>query len=170
MVGAGRKRQRLVGGDPGYIYMVQSGNRFKIGKSKNQTCRIAAAKTWLPDLKVVGVKPFWEATWIERCLHEGFARCWYAGEWFEAADEGYREVLVEGFTAFSDHDRDMNSRDFIYWFNGDGMAEFCMERNSQGLSVRAFQRQESEVAMPFPPRKRRSKRHSKKAIRDLFGQ
>lgn len=169
MTRAGGKRDRLKAeGDPGYIYMVQAGTRFKIGKSTSKTYRLAAAKTWLPDLNVVGVKPFWEVTWVERCLHEGFARCWYAGEWFEPTDEGYRSVLVDGFTAFSDHDRDINSREFIYWFNGDGMAEFCRERNSQGLGVRKFQRQESEVAMPSPPRKPRLKLYRQKTTADLF--
>jgi hypothetical protein len=155
-------------GDPGYIYLVQSGDRFKIGKSTSKTCRLAAARTWLPDLKVIGIKPFWDVTWTERCLHEGFARCWYAGEWFEPADEGYRDTLLDGFIAFSDHDRGMNSRDFVYWFNGEGMAEFCMERNSQRLSVRAFQRQESEVATHRQRQPRRRHCRSHKAVRDLF--
>jgi hypothetical protein len=166
--GEGEKDQLKADGDPGYIYMVQSGNRFKIGKSKSKTCRLAAAKTWLPDLKVVGVKPFWEISWIERCLHEGFATCWYAGEWFEPFDDGYRDTLIEGFVAFSDDNRDMNSRDFVYWFNGEGMAEFVMERSRQCLSLRAFQRQESEVAMPSSPRKRGTKRQSQRAMADLF--
>ena len=34
--------------DPGHIYLIQHGNRFKIGKSKNITARMKAAKTWLP--------------------------------------------------------------------------------------------------------------------------
>lgn len=50
---------------------------------------------------------------------------------------------MEGFTAFSDEDPDRNSVDFIYWFNGDGMAEFLMEQASQKLSLPKFQRQES---------------------------
>jgi hypothetical protein len=121
------------------------GARFKIGRTKSARRRLAEAKTWLPDIKVVGIKPFWNFCWVERCLHEGFSRCWYAGEWFEPADESYQELLVEGFVAFSDRDRDRNSVDFIYWFNGEGMAEFVMERAAQGLSLRRFQLQESEI-------------------------
>lgn len=143
--------------DPGLIYLVQSGVRFKIGKTRSAKGRLAAAKTWLPDIKVVGVKPFWNASWVERCLHEGFSRCWYAGEWFEPVDEGYRETLLEGFVAFSDHDRGRNSVDFIYWFNGEGMAEFVIERGRQGLSLRQFQQQESDVSKPRADMTRRDK-------------
>lgn len=121
-----------------------------------------------PDLKVIGIKPFWNVTWVERCLHEGFARCWYAGEWFEPADDGYRDTLLDGFVAFSDHNRNMNSRDFVYWFNGEGMVEFCIERDSQGLGLRAFQRQESEVATPKHRQPRRSYKRADRALRDLF--
>jgi len=60
-------------------------------------------------------------------------------------DEGYRDTLIDGFTAFSDTNRDMNSVDFIYWFNGDGMTEFVKERYEQGLTLPKFLRQESEV-------------------------
>jgi hypothetical protein len=117
----------------------------KIGRSKSKSARIKAAKTWLPDMKVIGIKPFWNITKIEKNLHEGFSRCWYVGEWFELIDEGYHDVLLEGFAAFSDTDRDKNSRDFVYWFNGDGMAESVIERYSQGITLQKFLRQESDV-------------------------
>lgn len=127
--------------DPGYIYLIQSGDRFKIGKTAHKLSRFAAAKTWLPDMAIVGIKPFWNVTWIEKCLHQGFAASWYAGEWFEPIDEAYRSILVDGFSMFSDSDRDRNSVDFIYWFNGDGMAELVIENNSQGISLKQFQKQ-----------------------------
>ena len=102
-------------------------------------------RTWLPDIKVIGVKPFWNVTKLERKMHEGFSRCWYHGEWFQLIDEGYRDTLIDGFTAFSDTNRDMNSVDFIYWFNGEGMVEFSMERDGQELTLPQFLRQESEI-------------------------
>lgn len=131
--------------DPGDIYLIQHGNRFKIGKSKNITSRLKAAKTWLPDMEIIGIKPFWNVSQVERQLHTGFARCWYDGEWFELIDEGYHEVLLPNFLAFSDTNRDMNSVNFIYWFNGDGLAEFVMERQAQKLSLPKFLQQESEI-------------------------
>lgn len=131
--------------DPGFIYIIQSGERFKIGRSRHRAERMKDAKTWLPDMKILGVKPFWNIRRIERHLHEGFARCWYHGEWFEMIDNDYRDILIDNFVAFSDSNRDMNSVDFIYWFNGDGMAEFIQERYEQGLSLPKFLKQESEV-------------------------
>ena len=68
--------------DPGYIYIVKNGGHYKIGKTKKSEQRIKAAKTWLPDMKLIGVKPFWGVSHHERLLHTGFAAYWYQGEWF----------------------------------------------------------------------------------------
>lgn len=77
-------------------------------------------------------------------LHVGFVRNWYAGEWFKFDDEPeLLELLIDGFTAFTDDNPDKNSVDFIYWFNGDGMAEFAMEMASQKLTLPRFRNQES---------------------------
>lgn len=130
--------------DPGFIYIVESQGKYKIGKSKGAQKRLSAAKTWLPDMKLIGQKPFWRMSHHERCLHTGFARYWYSGEWFDfTGDDDARDLLLEGFTAFRDEDPDRNSVDFIYWFNGDGMAEFLIEQASQKLPLPKFQKQES---------------------------
>ena len=68
--------------DPGFLYVVEAGKRLKIGKSKNHRARIRAAKTWLPDMKFIGAKPFWIVNQFEKYLHEGLAQWWYDGEWF----------------------------------------------------------------------------------------
>ncbi len=44
--------------DPGFIYIVENHGKYKIGKSKRARIRLSAAKTWLPDMKLVGHKPF----------------------------------------------------------------------------------------------------------------
>lgn len=130
--------------DPGFIYIVENHGKYKIGKSKRARIRLSAAKTWLPDMKLVGHKPFWGMSHHERCFHTGFARYWYSGEWFDFnGDDNVKDILLQGFTAFSDEDPDRNSVDFIYWFNGDGMAEFVREQVTQKLSLPRFQRQES---------------------------
>ena len=129
--------------DPGYIYVLEHSGRYKIGRSKRPEQRIREAQTWLPDLKVIGSKPFWNVSYVERCLHVGFSRDWYSREWFEFADEADRDFFLEGFEEFSDDHVDRNSIDFIYWMNGGGMAEFVMELEKQQLSVKAFQRQET---------------------------
>ncbi len=129
--------------DPGYLYLLENGDKYKIGRAKDAKKRLREAKTWLPDMRVIGIKPFWNVKRLEKDLHDGFAHCWYSGEWFELLDEGYRDTLIDGFTGFSDTDRDMNSVDFIYWMNGDGMSEMLMARSEQKLSSAAFRRQES---------------------------
>jgi hypothetical protein len=131
--------------DPGFIYLLEHAGRLKIGKTVNVADRLRAAKTWLPDCTVVGAKPFWNVSAIERDLHAGFSRGWYSGEWFSLDDELDKVLLIEGFAEFSDTDRDMNSVDFIYWFNSSGLAEFVIELNSQNLTLPKFLHQESEV-------------------------
>jgi hypothetical protein len=40
--------------DPGFIYVIESNGRYKIGKTKNTQDRLKAAKTWLPDMTLIG--------------------------------------------------------------------------------------------------------------------
>jgi len=131
--------------DPGYIYIIQAAGRLKIGKSKNRESRIRNAKTWLPDMTLIGAKPFWNMSNLEKELHEGLAQWWYEGEWFHPGDDPYLEDFLHDFCAFSDDDaqRDMNSVNFLYWMHE--MAELAMERAYRGQSLRAFQRDVSEV-------------------------
>ena len=127
--------------DPGSIYVFRDRNRLKIGKTTRPIAqRVRAARTWAPDAELLGERPFWNISRIERHLHCGFAQGWYAGEWFEFQDKSIEHVLLDGFLQFSDTNRDMNSVDFIYWMNSDGMSELIMDRNRSGLSLRRFQR------------------------------
>jgi hypothetical protein len=130
--------------DPGFIYVIEDRGRYKIGKSKRTAERVKAATTWLPDMVLIGCKPFWNMSRVERDLHAGFALAWYSGEWFGFELESDREIFLSGFTAFSDVDRDKNSVNFIYWMNGDGMAEYAQAKKEQGLSLPKFLRQEAE--------------------------
>lgn len=130
--------------DPGYIYIIESHGRYKVGKTKRTENRLKAARTWLPDIKLIGIKPFWGVSHHERLLHVGFANYWYSGEWFNFdGDDDARNLLIDGFTAFTDDNPDRNSVDFIYWYNGEGMVEFLMEMDRQKLSLPKFQKQES---------------------------
>jgi hypothetical protein len=88
--------------------------------------------------------PFWSARIIERHLQAGFAIGWHSGEWFQFRDPSVRDLLVDGFSAFSDTNRDRNSVDFIYWMNGAGMGEYVHEQSSQGLSLPQLLRNESK--------------------------
>lgn len=130
--------------DPGYIYILESHSRYKIGKTKHTKDRLKAAKTWLPDMTLIGFKPFWGMSYHERLLHIGFANYWYSGEWFNFdGDDEARDLLLKGFVAFSDDSPDSNSVNFIYWYNGEGMVEFQTAMHDQMLSLSKFQKQES---------------------------
>lgn len=130
--------------DPGYIYLVSNGDLIKIGKTNHPLRRLKKeARTWLPDLEIIAVKPFWGVTQTERDLHTALSSYWYHGEWCKISDENDRELLVEGMQELSDDDRDTNSVDFIYFMNSSGMAEFCIELSERQSSLRAFQKEES---------------------------
>src|SRR4030081_651882 len=122
--------------DPGYIYIIESHGQYKIGKNKSGPALLKTPKTWLPDMTLRGMKPFWGVSHHERRLHAGFAAYWYSGEWFDFTDDDAAlNSLLKGFTAFSDDKPDRNSVDFIYWFNGEGMTEFEIEMDRQKLTL-----------------------------------
>lgn len=91
--------------------------------------------------EIIGIKPFWHLHKFERTLLCGIANFWHEGEWHLFPDDSYSEFLIEGFRAFSDHDRSLNTVDFGYWINGSGMAEIIMEQNRRLVSLRHFQRE-----------------------------
>jgi hypothetical protein len=130
--------------EPGFIYIIEHHGLYKIGKTTRTRERLRAARTWLPDMRILGHKPFWGISHHERMLHAGFAFYWYAGEWYKFDhDNGARDLLLSGFNAFSDDNPDINSRDFIYWYNGEGMIELLMAMNREKRSLRGFQQHES---------------------------
>ena len=129
--------------EPGEIYIMEDRGRYKIGKTNNIANRMKEARTWLPEIVLIGHKPFWSVSEIEKQLHLGFSFGWKGGEWFEFEFESDLQLLIEGFLAFSDSNRDMNSVNFIYWFNGEGMAEFVREQARQKLSRTKFLKQET---------------------------
>jgi hypothetical protein len=126
--------------DAGYIYLIEAGRRLKIGKARQREPRVRAAKTWLPDMTILGVKPFWNVDQCEKNLHEGLAQSWYSGEWFDLFDDPYREDFIANFKAFSDDDanRDQNSINFLYWMHD--FLEIEAERGSRNQRLRPFQR------------------------------
>jgi hypothetical protein len=100
--------------------------------------RLLAARTWLPDLELIGVKPFWNISELERQLLAGLAQFWISGEWHRFPDNTY-DFVFEDFGGFYDEDRDMNSVDFIYWMHEFG--EILMEFGSRKISLRKWQRE-----------------------------
>lgn len=130
--------------DPGWLYVVQSGDLIKIGKTTNPEQRLKRdAKTWLPDLEIIGIKPFWNISRLERMLHVALVENWHKGEWYKFYFPADYEFITEGFSGFYNDDRDMNSVDFIYWYNGSGMAEWAIENENRGLTLPKWRRSES---------------------------
>ena len=96
--------------DAGFIYVIKDSNRLKIGKSVTPRTRIQEAKTWLPEMVLVGVKPFWNINTIEKNLHESLAQWWFDKEWFKFNDDTYQEQFIDNFVAFSDQELDRDKK------------------------------------------------------------
>ncbi|MCD0421927.1 GIY-YIG nuclease family protein [Rubrivivax sp. JA1024] len=124
--------------DPGWIYIFENGDLLKVGKTTAPKRRIREARTWIPTIKIVGIKPFWNVSSIERTIHEGCAPYWHGGEWFEFETRNDYQLLIDGFQEFYEEDPDSNSVDFIYWWNSSGFAEFSIERRAQRMSLRRW--------------------------------
>ena len=127
--------------DPGWLYILRNGDLYKIGKTTDPTRRIRAAKTWLPNGEIIGIKPFWCVHEFERTLLCGIANCWFDGEWHRFPDESWSDSLTACFRLFDDHDRNLNTVDFGYWIGSSGMAELIVEQNHRRISLRRWQRE-----------------------------
>lgn len=125
--------------DPGWLYILKTGPQFKIGKTTNPKRRLLEAKTWLPKFDLIGIKPFFNISALERELLAGLAQFWLSGEWHEFPDDTYDWVVFENFRAFYDEDREMNSVDFIYWMHEFG--DILLEYGRRNISLRKWQKE-----------------------------
>ena len=124
--------------DPGYIYLLKDRGRYKIGRTKSPTHRLRVARTWIPDIEVLGMKPFWFHTEFEAYMHVGLAMFAYKGEWFDFEGDEFEEVFINEFKFFSDDNPIRNTQSFAYFVNGTGMNELTLEWSRQGKSKRQF--------------------------------
>lgn len=124
--------------DPGYIYVLRDRGRYKIGKSKQPRSRIRSARTWIPDVQTIGVKPFWFHGELEKYLQVGLAQFSLQREWYDFEGDEFEDWFVEEWTSFHDGQPDKNTRDFTYFMNGTGMAEFTLAWSSQEISKSKF--------------------------------
>lgn len=129
--------------DPGYIYLLKDRGRYKVGRTKSPDHRLRVARTWIPDIEVIGMKPFWFHTELESYLHVGLAMFSYNGEWFDFGGDDFEEQFLDEFKFFTDEDPIKNTRSFVYFVNGTGMNELTLEWLSQGSSKRQFLRETS---------------------------
>ncbi|MFB9343705.1 GIY-YIG nuclease family protein [Aminobacter aganoensis] len=129
--------------DPGWLYVLKSGSRLKIGTTTDFNSRFRTARTWIPDIQVVGVKPFWECIHLERILHIALSDYWIGGEWFNFDRDEFEQYFLETFCEFYDKDINRNSVEFTYWMNSTGMSEFTIEYSRRGVSLPEWRRQEN---------------------------
>ncbi|MCI5075743.1 GIY-YIG nuclease family protein [Oricola sp.] len=122
-------------GHPGWLYVFRNGNRIKVGKTKNIQERRKAARTWIPDIEIVGIKPFWHASYLERAIHIALSDFWVAGEWFDFKGDEFEKDFIETFCDFYDDDINRNSVDFIYWMNSTGMSEMTLEQSQMAMTL-----------------------------------
>lgn len=68
----------------GYVYLMESGGRYKIGKADNVERRLETFRTADPQIRVVRVIPTSDPFWLEAALHRKYAHCriWPDHEWF----------------------------------------------------------------------------------------
>ena len=67
----------------GYIYIIKSGNLYKIGKSKDPKNRIKAIKISNPQLETIIYEKVFNYNTIEKHLHNSYKSRRRQGEWFE---------------------------------------------------------------------------------------
>jgi hypothetical protein len=127
--------------NPGWLYIFRNGDLLKVGKTTRPGLRVRQARTWLPDLEIIGIKPFWNIHQYERTLLCGIANFWHGGEWHRFPSELWSEGLCDGFRIFDNHDRNKNTVDFSYWIGGSGMGELLVEQNHRRISLRQWQRE-----------------------------
>lgn len=130
--------------DPGWIYIVQNNRKYKIGKTRNPTKRFKEARTWIPEIRIVAVKPFLGITYVERVLHIVLVWHWHSNEWHKFIDREHKEIFMEEFFAFDDSDINGNSVDFPYFINGTGLGDFGMEFSSKNTSLKKWREIETQ--------------------------
>ncbi len=128
--------------DPGWLYLVEHQGKYKIGKTKNPERRFREARTWIPDVNITAVKPFWNIGYLERILHIALVWYWESHEWHKFSETEFEEFFLDEFKAFKDDDINSNSVDFIYFMNGSGLSEFTLEFSSRNRTLGQWRRQE----------------------------
>ncbi len=129
--------------DPGFVYLLKDQGRFKLGRTTSPQYRLRVARTWIPDIEVIAMKPFWFHRSVEWYAQIGLSMFHYKGEWFDFGGDEFEHYFIDEFTHFTDDNPVKNSLSFPYFINGIGMNEFTLEFSKQGISKRRFQKESS---------------------------
>ena len=74
--------------EPGYVYLVEGRDCYKIGMSTNVPSRVSAFGLQLPfRTKLIHSIPTSDMKWAESYLHHTFAHCRLNGEWFNLTSD-----------------------------------------------------------------------------------
>jgi hypothetical protein len=78
---------------PGYIYLIESLNYYKIGKSKNFTSRTKHLNTIMPiETTLIHSFHSLDYTKAEKFLHNKYQHLHHKGEWFSLTDQEVNEI------------------------------------------------------------------------------
>lgn len=87
------KRRSTRTAQPGWVYLLQTGWHYKIGKSSDVRARIAGLQTASPYLiKLLHAVQTDDMGWLETLLHETYQEYRTNGEWFELPSNIVEEV------------------------------------------------------------------------------
>ena len=82
--------------DWGWVYLIRSGNRIKIGKSGDPVSRFRTYRTHCPDVELLAMLSTNNAGEIERSLHRLYKSVGieFSGEWMTLPSTAWLEELV----------------------------------------------------------------------------
>ena len=81
----------------GHVYVLKSGEYYKIGRSRNVEKRARALQTASPfPVDIVAAVATSDAVSVERELHRRYAHAHVGGEWFALSDAEVADLLEEG--------------------------------------------------------------------------
>lgn len=129
--------------DPGFIYLLRDRGRYKVGRTTSPSYRLRVARTWIPDIEILAMKPFWYHSEFESFIHVGLAMFAYKGEWFDYEGDEFEEIFISEFQYFTDEDPVRNTHSFPYFLNGTAMSEFTLEWSGRKVSKRRFLKENS---------------------------
>lgn len=92
-----RSKRDGMNGSSGFLYVVRSGDYFKIGRTSNLTRRLAALRRQFPnEMSVIYTQCVADMVQSERTLHTIFGERRIHGEWFELTDADVQAIKEGG--------------------------------------------------------------------------
>lgn len=117
------------------VYFFKSGNKVKIGKTKDVGSRLDAIRTSCPEGVVnLGSIRVVDSSRLEIDLHTKFRDKWTAGEWFEITEQEVSDVLSE----FGEHMEENAYSSTRQDYDGRFWKRTRIEYESSGMTLKDF--------------------------------